>query len=160
MIVQKIGTALIAATMLGACAQQDDGGTGLGTKTTIGALGGAAGGGLIAAAAGGGGAAIAGGVILGGLLGGAAGNYLDNQDKKTASDTANKALETSPTGQTSTWKNPDNGNSGTVTPTKTFKNAQGQDCREFQQTITVGGKTEQAYGTACRDADGNWRIVG
>lgn len=159
MITRKMGVALIVVATLGGCTQQDDGGSGLGTKTTIGALGGAAGGGLIAAAAGGGGAAIAGGVIVGGLLGGAMGSYLDNQDKKTANETANKALESSPTGQTSTWKNPDNGNSGTVTPTKTFKNAQGQDCREFQQTITVGGKTEQGYGTACRDAQGNWRIV-
>ena len=25
--------------------------------------------------------------------------------------------------------------------------------------FTVGGKTEQGYGTACRDAEGNWRIV-
>lgn len=159
MIAKKVGIALVVAATLGACAQQDDGGSGIGTKTAIGALGGAAGGGLIAAAAGGGGAAIAGGVILGGLLGGALGNYLDNQDKKMAAQTTDKALESSPTGQTSAWKNPDSGHSGTVTPTRTFKNAQGQDCREFQQTITVGGKTEQGYGTACRDAEGNWRIV-
>ena len=32
-------------------------------------------------------------------------------------------------------------------------------CREFQQTITVGGRTETAYGTACRQPDGDWKIV-
>lgn len=157
MTLTKIGPTLVIAAMLGACAQQDGGG--LGTKTTVGALGGAAGGGLIAAAAGGGGAAIAGGVIVGALLGGALGSVLDDQDKKTAAQTTNKTLETAPSGQTSTWHNPDSGHSGTVTPTRTFKNEKGQDCREFQQTITVGGKTEQGYGTACRDAEGNWRIV-
>lgn len=153
----KLGASLVAIAMLGACAQQDSGG--IGTKTGIGAVGGAAGGGLIAAAAGGGAPAIAAGVIVGGLLGGAAGSMLDDQDKREAAQTTQKSLETAPTGQAATWKNPDTGHSGTVTPTRTYTNAQGQDCREFQQTITVGGKTEQGYGTACRDAGGNWRIV-
>ena len=33
------------------------------------------------------------------------------------------------------------------------------ECREFQQTITIGGQPQRAYGTACRQADGTWRIV-
>jgi hypothetical protein len=33
------------------------------------------------------------------------------------------------------------------------------ECREFQQTITVGGQTQEAYGTACRQSDGSWKIV-
>ncbi|MCX7353556.1 MAG: RT0821/Lpp0805 family surface protein [Alphaproteobacteria bacterium] len=157
MSLAKLGIAVVCVAMLGACAQQDSGG--IGTKTAVGAAGGAAGGGLIAAAAGGGAPAIAAGVIVGGLLGGAAGNMLDDQDKRTAQQTTQNSLESTPTGQASTWKNPDNGNSGTVTPTRTYTNAQGQNCREFQQTISVGGKIEQGYGTACRDANGNWRIV-
>ena len=32
-------------------------------------------------------------------------------------------------------------------------------CREFQRTITIGGKTEKAYGTACRQPDGTWKEV-
>jgi len=32
-------------------------------------------------------------------------------------------------------------------------------CREYQQTITVGGRTERAYGTACKQADGSWKII-
>lgn len=31
--------------------------------------------------------------------------------------------------------------------------------REFTQQITVNGKTEDAYGTACRQPDGSWKIV-
>ena len=58
------------------------------------------------------------------------------------------------------WVNPDSGNSGSYTPTKTYQVDSGQYCREFQQTITVGGQTEDAYGTACREPDGSWRIVG
>src|SRR5215813_15450281 len=55
-------------------------------KTSIGAFGG-----LIAAAAGGGGAAIAGAVIGGALLGGAAGNMLDQRDKRMAAEAQQKA---------------------------------------------------------------------
>jgi surface antigen len=35
----------------------------------------------------------------------------------------------------------------------------GAYCREFQQTVTIGGKTESAYGTACRQPDGTWKVV-
>ena len=48
---------------------------------------------------------------------------------------------------------------GTYTPVKTYQTDNGQYCREFQQTITVGGQTESAYGTACRQPDGSWQIV-
>ena len=38
-------------------------------------------------------------------------------------------------------------------------NSTGSMCREYQQTIKVGGKTEQGVGTACQNADGSWQIV-
>ena len=59
--------------------------------------------------------------------------------------TVHQALETNRTGVTATWNNPDSGHSGTVTPTQTFQTASGQFCREYQQTVTIGGKTEAAY---------------
>jgi hypothetical protein len=33
-----------------------------------------------------------------------------------------------------------------------------QNCREFQNTVIVGGKPQQAYGTTCQQADGSWQI--
>jgi surface antigen len=127
-------------------------------KTTIGALGGAAAGGLIGAAAGGGPAGIAGGVILGGLLGGAVGNALDQRDKDLAMKQAQYSLESAPIGQSSQWQNPDSGNSGTFTPTRTYQTQGGQPCREYTQEIRVGGEKHESYGTACRQADGTWQI--
>ena len=56
------------------------------------------------------------------------------------------------------WRNPDSGNSGSVTPIKTYAQPSGTYCREFAQTITVGGNTEQAYGHACRMPDGTWKL--
>ena len=72
--------------------------------------------------------------------------------------TANKAFEQNQTGQTSVWNNPNSGNSGTVTPTKTYQLATGQYCREYTQTILIGGEQHQTYGTACRQADGTWKV--
>jgi hypothetical protein len=33
-------------------------------------------------------------------------------------------------------------------------------CHAYQTTVTVGGVPRQVYGTACRQPDGSWRIVG
>ena len=150
--------ALAIAVLVAGC-QSGQGGSEFGAKTGVGAALGAAGGGLLAAAVGGGGAGIAAGVLLGGLAGGALGSSLDAQDRRIASQNSQSALETAPSGTTTTWRNPDSGNSGTVTPTRTYQNNSGQYCREYQQTITVGGQQEQSYGTACRQPDGTWKIV-
>jgi surface antigen len=128
-------------------------------KTAIGGFGGAAVGGLIAGAAGANPAAIAASVIGGALIGGLIGNFLDERDKRLQSEAAHRALEAAPSGTSVPWRNPDNGHSGTVTPTRTYQSPQGAYCREFQQTVTVDGKQERAYGTACRQPDGTWRVV-
>lgn len=130
-----------------------------GPKTAVGGLGGAAAGGLIGAAAGGGAKGIAAGAILGGLLGGLIGDRLDAADRRAASQAAHQALETAPSGTSTTWRNPDSGHSGTVTPTRTYQAANGTYCREYQQTVTIGGEQHQSYGTACRQPDGQWKIV-
>jgi surface antigen len=130
-----------------------------GPKTAIGGLGGAAAGGLLAAALGGSGTGIAAGTILGGLLGGAIGDRLDAADQQRAQVAATRALETAPSGQSVAWRNPDTGNTGAVTPVRTYQTSTGQYCREYTQTITVGGERHQSYGTACREPDGSWRIV-
>ena len=127
-------------------------------KTAIGGLGGAAVGGLIAAAAGGGGTAIAASVIGGALVGGLAGNLLDQRDRRLANEAAQQAFETAPSGKAVAWTNPDSGHSGTITPVRTYQ-SNGRYCREFQQTVTIGGRPENSFGTACRMPDGAWQIV-
>jgi surface antigen len=69
------------------------------------------------------------------------------------------ALNTGQNGASLPWNNPQTGNSGTITPTNYYQNTSGQYCREYNQTINVGGKTERGYGTACRQPDGTWQIV-
>ncbi len=128
-------------------------------KTSIGAIGGGALGGLIAAAAGGNAATIAASAVGGMLLGGLVGNLLDERDKRLAAEAAQRALETAPTGNPVSWKNPDSGHYGTVTPMMTYQTAGGSYCREYQTTVIIDGKQERGHGTACRQPDGSWKIV-
>ncbi len=76
-----------------------------------------------------------------------------------ATDTMARHQQPCRTGTTSFWRNPDSGYAGTFTPTRTFRSASGQDCREFQTTVTVGSREEDATGRACRQSDGTWRFV-
>ncbi|MCP4328136.1 MAG: hypothetical protein GY791_06845 [Alphaproteobacteria bacterium] len=147
-----LATAVIVLGAVTACQN-------VGTKTQVGAAGGAAAGGLLAAATGTGAAGIAAGVLLGGLAGGAIGNMLDQRDQEMAAQSTQQALESGQTGQQTQWVNPDSGHSGTVQPTRTYQTSSGQYCRDFQQTVTVNGRTETATGTACRQADGTWQVV-
>lgn len=102
--------------------------------------------------------AIGAGVLLGALVGSEIGKSLDQADMAYANQANSKAYN-APIGETISWNNPDSGNNGTVTPTKDGYSESGKYCREFQQTIYVGGKAESAYGTACRQSDGSWKII-
>lgn len=157
-----LAIALVAA--LGACTQT--GGTAPGqfgvNNTTGGTLLGAGLGGLLGNQFGGGagkGLMTAAGVIAGGLIGHSIGSQLDRADQQAMSSTTQTALETGQPNQPLPWRNPQNGHSGTVIPGQYYETAQGQYCREFQQTVRIGGQTQQAYGKACRQPDGTWRIV-
>ncbi len=129
-------------------------------KQTVVGLAGAVGGGIIGSNIGkgvGNTAAIIGGTVLGGLVGSEIGKSLNKADVAYHTRAQARALESNRAGTTSTWKNPDSGASGSITPTKTY-DRDGQNCREFTQTIRVGGKTQTGYGTACRDSSGDWQI--
>lgn len=133
-----------------------------GPKQTVGTLAGAGLGGWAGSTIGSGRGRVVAAAIgagLGALLGSTIGRELDAADERLAGQTAQGAFESSKTGQTSSWRNPDSGHSGTITPTKTYQTSSGQYCREFQQTVVIGGKTERAYGTACRQPDGSWQII-
>ena len=146
--------AMMIALLSTACAGQ-------GEKQTVGTLGGAALGGLLGSQFGSGTgklAATGAGVFIGALIGSEIGRSMDDVDRMKANRAIN-AAHSAPVGETITWNNPDSGHSGTVTPIRDGTSSSGSYCREFQQTVTIGGKTEEAYGTACRQPDGSWQIV-
>ena len=93
------------------------------------------------------------GVLAGASVGGAVGRSMDDTDRlKTA-----QTLEDVRTGVPASWRNPDTGNQYTVVPTRTYDTSTGP-CREFTVDSVVGGKRDKVYGTACRQADGSWRV--
>ena len=94
------------------------------------------------------------GAVAGSILGSTIGRYMDEQDQMRTS----MVLENNRTNQSSTWVNPDTRYEYTVEPTRTFETAEGP-CREFTMDANIGGKVEQVYGTACRQADGSWKIL-
>ena len=85
--------------------------------------------------------------------------HLGEVEQQAMNDTLQYALEYNKTNQASDWVNPDTARSGVVTPVRTFAGDQGQPCREFITTITTDGKQQQGYGTACRQANGDWYVV-
>jgi surface antigen len=94
------------------------------------------------------------GAIIGSSVGGSIGRSMDELDRMKMSAT----LETTRTGVSTTWTNPDTGYDYRVTPTRTYEVAEGP-CREYTLDAEIGGRTEEIYGTACRQPDGSWRIV-
>ncbi len=98
------------------------------------------------------------GALAGALVGGQIGKTMDEYDKQMLVKSSRQALEYSPSGNSVEWNNPDSGNHGSITPTKTFKES-GQYCREYIQEVTIGGEKQKAYGKACRQPDGSWKII-
>jgi surface antigen len=151
MICGLVGTSLLLAGCQPGYGPKEGGGTAIGAIA----------GGLIGSRFGGGSgrfATAALGAVAGGLIGSSIGRSMDQSDRLMAERTYMQTLETAPVGHPGQWRNPDSGNYGTITPTRTYEQA-GRYCREYEQTINVGGRAERGYGTACRQPDGSWQIV-
>jgi len=94
------------------------------------------------------------GTLVGTLMDGSVGRNLNEADRLIMERTTQRTLEVARIGQVVQWRNPDTGNSGTVTVTS------GQQCRQYYQTVTVSGRTDGAFASACRQPDGSWKIAG
>lgn len=116
---------------------------------------GAAAGGLLGAAAFSGPNAwigILGGALVGGIVGNQIGQYMDRQDAARA-----QAVYVSESGR-GQWTNNQTGYTYTIKPVKTYHKKE-RYCREYQTTATIGGRSRNVYGTACRMPDGSWKVV-
>ena len=136
--------------------------TNMGQKEGAGTVIGGVGGALIGSQFGGGSGRLVGvaiGTLAGALIGQEVGRSLDKADRLAMENTAHQALESNRTEETSTWRNPDTGHSGTITPVRTYSEPTGRYCREYTQTVLIGGEEHKGYGTACRRPDGQWEII-
>lgn len=147
MNVKKIVPLVILVFALGACANKAQTGAGAGALAgaTIGAL--ASKNKLT-------GAAIGAGAGL--LLGYVIGNEWDKSDNQKLSHT----LETSPSGQTSNWRNPDTGRYYSATPDPAYTGSDERTYRDVTiETTDADGKPQKVKAKAYRNADGTWQLV-
>ncbi len=66
------------------------------------------------------------------------------------------ALESNKDGESSNWSLEGTSLIGTATPMRTYQDVEGAPCRDYQQTVTLDGRTQAAYGSACRTTEGTW----
>ncbi len=67
-----------------------------------------------------------------------------------------QALEVMADGAVLAWANDESRNSGEIMPTMTFMTDLGIYCREYRETVTIGGAPGEAVNTGCRQEDGTW----
>ena len=96
--------------------------------------------------------ATIGGAALGAFFGSHIGRKMDREDQLKTS----AALERSPDGRFTAWRNPNNGLIYSVRPTRTYDGPTGP-CRDFTAVTDIDGREEVVEGTACRQPDGSWR---
>lgn len=70
------------------------------------------------------------------------------------------ALELANSGTQVRWDDSASGASGSITPLRVFRTADGQWCRRFVLTV-AGGRDPGVFNRiACRHADGEWQLQG
>ncbi|MDN2568004.1 RT0821/Lpp0805 family surface protein [Aquibium sp. A9E412] len=99
------------------------------------------------------------GIVGGGLVGGALGGGLSAAARQTALAAEYRALEATPAGEPVTWTDPNTGRSGRVTAAQPYQ-VGSQNCRQYSHEIASAGETQRALGTACRNDDGSWTLLG
>ena len=104
-------------------------------------------------------AAIALGAIIGASAGRAIGASLDQTSRNQMGNSTFQSLNS---GERISWNNPNNSGgaaSGTTQITNIGRTSDGRECREYLNTVNIGGQQQTAYGTACRSPGGSWQIV-
>lgn len=102
-------------------------------------------------------AAVGIGAVLGAVIGSSIGKKMDDQDKQMAEQAASQAVK-APVGEKIEWENPNTGHSGSAKAVRIGHDAQGNECREIEQEITVDGKSDVVDMTVCL-IDGHWVVA-
>ncbi|MDQ3560577.1 MAG: hypothetical protein M3453_15615, partial [Pseudomonadota bacterium] len=87
------------------------------------------------------------------------GRSLDDADRRIAGQAEYEALEYGRAGRPATWNSPGSGNRGEVVVGPAYE-VNRLDCRQYSHRVFIGGRPRVAKGTACREPDSTWRIIG
>lgn len=80
-----------------------------------------------------------------------------SEAQQRAHENALARATTSNVGDRINWNQ--NGRAGNVVVTREGQTTDGRPCREFRQEVIISGNREEAYGTACMQPDGAWKVV-
>jgi len=85
---------------------------------------------------------------------------LDNGDETATLEAVHLALSELGDGASYVWHRRNGRISGIISPTASFKDADGRVCRHIVMSLTAGRHTARTEGVACRMADRSWRLEG
>jgi surface antigen len=140
-----------AALLLAACSGKPD--------VTTGAIAGANPGTVVGSPIAVGGAEAEVGPVEGGLMGAEVGRSLNDADRAIALKAEYEALEYGRSNQPTVWQGKSGANHGEVKVGSSYQ-VNRLDCREYTHNVWIGGRLRVVKGTACREPDGVWRVVG
>ena len=146
----KRSIGLVLVMVLSSCSENT-------SNQEIGALAGTVVGGIVGAQVGDGdGQIIAAytGAVVGSIIGSNIGATMDEVNRMKMAE----VLENTKTDHSRSWVDPDTNARYTVKPTKTIKQNT-RICRNFTMSIVIDGELKTAHGVACRDVNGNWKVV-
>ncbi|HJT06313.1 MAG TPA: RT0821/Lpp0805 family surface protein [Stellaceae bacterium] len=97
------------------------------------------------------------GTLAGSYFGNRLGSQFDGPARQAAATAERRALADNAPAD---WSDPSSGTSGRVRPLRSFTDAAGRECREYSQTVNIGGRRHSDTGIACLQSAGNWSLVG
>jgi len=102
-------------------------------------------------------------IILGGavglLIGGKIAEALDKDEQLDLSNNVNESLEENEDYEIKEWKSKKNKEkTAEIIPLNKY-NIDEETCRDFKKIVTSEGKVIEENSTACRDENGNWKII-
>ncbi|HEB79234.1 MAG TPA: hypothetical protein ENI79_02000 [Rhodospirillales bacterium] len=96
------------------------------------------------------------GTVAGGAGGYVAVRRLAPSDQAQYTKTAKQALSNAADGETLNWSNPKTGASGIFKPTRSFRAAGDNLCRDYRAVVALEREVLRSGGTACRMSGGDW----
>lgn len=83
----------------------------------------------------------------------------ENSERRILAVTVNHALETQISGHSVSWRAPESGEHGAITPVRTYRSKSGHWCREYRVQVTGAGQKRSWRGLACRTPKDGWVTV-
>lgn len=77
-------------------------------------------------------------------------------DRQVFATIINQTLEKHLSGEVVEWENEKSGSSGSVRPVRTFRNNNGEWCREYKEQLVLGDERWSRSAIACRIGEGQW----